>query len=130
MQLDDIYDAMVIEVARIARDRPDHPDLRHCLSDAVHHLAHAIPFLDDPERAGAEVTWFAVHEAYLGVLALAQCLARLRDDGGAGIDPAAAAVTAVLDALGPHVSAADRGLRAVLLEGEPLEAVAHRMMSA
>jgi hypothetical protein len=129
-RLNDIYDAMVIEVARLARAPGDRAALRHCLSDAVHHITHAIPFLDDPERRDAEVTWFAAHEAYLSVLGLAHCLRRLRDDGVTGTEPATAAVTAVLDALGPHVGAADRGLRAVVIDGEPLEAVAHRLMSA
>jgi hypothetical protein len=118
-RLNDIYDAMVVEVARLGRGPGDTAVLRHCLSDAVHHITHAIPFLDDPERTDAEVTWFAAHEAYLSVLGLAHCVARLRDDGATGTAPATAAVIAVLDALGAYARRA-----------EPLEAVAHRMQSA
>ena len=123
-RLNDIYDAMVVEVARLGRGPGDTAVLRHCLSDAVHHITHAIPFLDDPERRDAEVAWFAAHEAYRSVLGLAHSLSRLRDDGITGTEPATAAVTAVLDALGRHVGAADRGLR------EPLDAIAHRLMSS
>jgi hypothetical protein len=64
------------------------------------------------------VTRAAAHEAYVSVLALGQHLTRAREDGVREVDAAYAALIAVLDALDPHVGGVDRGLRAVLLDGD------------
>ena len=94
----DIYDAMVLEVARIGR-LPSHAELRHALSDAVHHVARALPLLEDPDPPDTDVVAFATQEAHASVTALARCLVRIQDEGAIGTEPAAAAIVAVLDAL-------------------------------
>lgn len=111
---DDVYEAMVVAVAQVGREISG---VDHALRDAIAHVAQAIAWIEarDPEPAAVR---FAAHRAYLGVLAVGHALVGLPRAGGA-----AAAVDAVLDALAPHVSGADRALRRVLIDADPLRRI-------
>jgi hypothetical protein len=107
-QIHDVYELMVIAVARLGREVSG---VDHALCDAIHHVACAIPWVDDPE-AEPGITRFAAHEAYLSVIGVGQRLADAPP--GPALDAARRAVDGVLDVLEPHVSGADRAVRAGL----------------
>jgi hypothetical protein len=117
MPVHDVYEAMVVAVAQVGREIPG---VDHALRDAIAHVAQAIAWIEarDPEPAA---TRFAAHRAYLGVLAVGQALVGV--PRAASAVAAIAAVDAVLDTLAPHVSGADRALRRVLIDGDPLRRV-------
>ena len=132
-QIKDAYDALVVASAQVAgewTDETSRSGFEVTVCDMIHHVCHAIAFLDAREPVEDGVRWLATHEAYLAVLGLGQALERARADAAApmaSIDATGAAVLVLLDRLDPAVSGADRGLRAILLDGEPLDAVIARM---
>jgi hypothetical protein len=121
-QVHDVYESMVVSVARVGREVSG---VDRALRDAIHHVAHAIPWIE----SGAEpaIARFAAHEAYLSVIGIGQHLLDARDAGHAEVAPALRAVNAVLDAFEPYVVAADRQVRHVLLDGLPLSAALRRL---
>lgn len=121
-QVHDVYESMVVAVARVGREVSG---VDRALRDAIHPVAHAIPWIE----AGVEpaLTRFAAHEAYLSVIGIGQCLLDAQDAGHSDVAPAMRAVNAVLDAFEPHVVAADRKVRHVLLDGLPVSAALRRL---
>lgn len=134
--LSQAFDALQREL--VALDRAwtceiERAGLRHAAVDIRHHVCAALTALDDRDDAAADANAFArldqgarilAHEAFLAVLALGQLLRRALDDALAAPRAIAAtqlAVDALLDELAPCVSGADRAMRRVLLDDEPLE---------
>jgi hypothetical protein len=129
----DLVDA--VDALRAAwRRYPERARLEHAIMLVDERMDHAFE-----ERAADEAD-IAVHDAYVGVVALGQLLLGERevrcaderepwDDrdtwltsgGDAELEQAWRMVGVVLDSLTPYVSRADDALRRVLLEGEALE---------
>ena len=119
------------------RRYPERVRLEHALMLADERMGHALE-----ERASDEAE-IAVHDAFVGIVALGQLLLGERevryaderepwderdtwqtgdgDIGDAELEQAWRMVGVVLDSLTPYVSKADDALRRVLLEGEALE---------
>ncbi|MBP6630494.1 MAG: hypothetical protein KA297_13750 [Kofleriaceae bacterium] len=115
-QVQAICEAMVTTVARVAYDWPG---IEHALLDAIHHVSHALPYIDSADRSSRSdlaLLWFSTHEAYLSVVTLAQRLRPANRGGARGAGEAWDAVAALLDVLDPLVSRADRAVRRVALD--------------
>lgn len=134
--LSQAFDELQLELVALDRawtDERERSGLRHAAVDIRHHVCAALTALDDREDEAPGTPAFTrldqgarilAHEAFLAVLALGQLLRRALDDGLA--PPAAIAacqlvVDQLLDELAPCVSGADRAMRRVLLDDEPLE---------
>jgi hypothetical protein len=97
--------------------------LRVLLSDARHHLCHALVVLEDCEPAFdglSERAKILAHEAYLSVVALGHLIEEARDDLLAtplGLASGKRGVGLMLDHLAPFVSRADLALRRSVLDG-------------
>jgi len=138
----DLIDA--VDALREAwRRYPERVRLEHALMLADERMGHALE-----ERATDEAE-IAVHDAFVGIVALGQLLLGERelrsaeerepwddrdtwqtsggDTGADELEQAWRMVGVVLDSLTPYVSRADDALRRVLLEGEALEDALLRM---
>lgn len=132
----DLIDA--VDALRAAwRRYPERARLEHAVMLVDERMNHAL------EEHATDEAELAVHDAYVGIVALGQLLVGERevrfadereawderdtwqtgggDTGDAELDQAWRMVGVVLDALTPYVSRADDALRRVLLDGEALE---------
>jgi hypothetical protein len=124
------FTTVMLDLARLDRTDLTLPDLHWHVRAVDLSLGRLCDALDDPSATPDPLEAVA-HGAYLAVLALGQLLhgadtedRRARD----ALDLTRAAIAELLDTLGPLVSHADRAMRAVLLDGEPLDIALDRLL--
>jgi hypothetical protein len=136
-----------VDALRVAwRRYPERARLEHAVMLVDERMGHALR-----ERTARDAD-IAIHDAYVGVVAMGQLLLGERqireadehepwderdtwqtgsgDVGDAELEQAWRMTSNVLDAMTPYVSRADDALRRVLLEGEPLDDALARMGQA
>lgn len=120
------YNALTPELFALGREwQGNDADISFPTRDLVHHVSHALLIEHEFEQADHGDRVLA-HEAFLSVISMAQVLERAHDEQlapPAMLERTRQLVVELLDAMTPHVSRADAGVRATIVDGVPFDEV-------